>query len=133
MSGNKRLKLSPNGAACAALLAGLTPYRITEIEAGCKRVLEDGRHGCVLVFGPFQAPGDAILLYMISDRHARGLYLRIAGGTVAGTHDVALPGRAQAPGLGAAELRRALDGDFAIRPTGVNALWFGDLGVAPGN
>ncbi|AAV95990.1 DUF4153 domain-containing protein [Ruegeria pomeroyi] len=131
-----RMQVRPIGAVLSeAELGGLPQHQLQIWRDGCARPLPDGRPGCVLMrgaFSPVAPAGDqAIVLYLDElglvrathlRRNAAGdLFLRPAGDPRQGDE------------LAAEQLllMQALDGEFAIVPSGQQALAIGGVLISP--
>ena len=128
MPGQKRL--------APADLEGLPVYRLRAWVRGCETELPDGKAGCVLVLGRFDA---------LSAIQRQGLML-YAAGVEASIDLVYLSGEGKSrvqrvrgtrqpvnPQLPLSAISEAQDGQFRLEPTGSQALWIGGEGLMSGN
>lgn len=116
-------------------LDGLKRYQLGPWLAGCRRPLDDGRPGCVLIIDQFdpQSSRQGLLLY----RHAGG------GDTVTAVHiELGEEGRARTgqiqvlastgqPGLKTSAIGLILGGDYSVGPSSLNSLYVDDTEVMP--
>ncbi len=133
------ISVRPEGALTlsAADLADLPLYRLTDWIEGCKRLLPDGRTGCVLVAGGFSpaAPPErqGMLLFPDGRGGTRANHvMRQPDGSIL-VREVFDPLQGTWPSLPEDAVRMALDGAFSVRPSGAQALFLGDSVLVPGN
>lgn len=119
-----------------ARLVEIAPSRIKQWLDGCMRRLPDGQAGCVMVRGPFlpsqPEDGQGIVLYLDARGTVQADFVVLTEGenaTLRVLHDLR---REAWPVLEPAALSSVLSGDFAIRPTGANALFLDGSVLAPG-
>lgn len=118
-------------------LAGVPVYWLKDWLAGCRRVVPDGRAGCVLVtaaFAPMQSvQAQGILLYSDDQGAVQASYVMRQGDGGIMVREVYDPVQGEWPTLGEEVLIQALDGDFRVAPSGEQALFLGGLALVPGN
>ncbi len=131
------LPLRPAGSDLPAGFLTMAPsYRLDRWLAGCRRLLPDGRAGCVLVQGAFSPAATArdqgILLYLDGEAGARADHLILHADGELTVREVFDPVNRRWPTLPAAAVAQALDGAYRIAPSGDRALFLGGEVLAPG-
>jgi hypothetical protein len=131
------MPVRPEGALGRMAFSDTSGYRLDTWEQGCARRLDDGRPGCVLVFGDFlpdgPAGGQAILLYRLGDGGVWGGFASFRDGAIAEVQPLIDPRTGTPPALTVADIARAQDGAFQVRPSPAQVLGLGEvlLGPAP--
>ncbi|MCE8537593.1 DUF4153 domain-containing protein [Ruegeria pomeroyi] len=131
-----RMQVRPDGAGLSAAdLAGIPQHELQSWRDGCARPLPDGRPGCALIRGAFSpavaAEDQAIVLFLDELGRVRATHLRR---NAAGDLFLRPAGDPrQSGGLSAAPelLMQALDGGFAIVPSGQQALEIDGMLISP--
>jgi hypothetical protein len=122
-------------------LAGLSGRYLDQWLMACRNRLDDGRPGCVAVFGEFR-PGlevpHGFVLLNHPGGHVRATGIVLRGGQIerfGGARSLADPARQRqvSPVLKPDDIAAALDGAFEIVPSGINALKIGDMELIPEN
>lgn len=133
------LTVRPEGAELAdALIDALPEYRARMWRDGCKRKLDDGRAGCVILLGPFR-PGIAADQQGFVAFLQQGGQVRIESFALIGKRVVisqVRPSAAPRVGLlefGQADLIHMLDGEFEVEPVEAHALRLGGRSIIPDN
>ncbi|MFC3615766.1 DUF4153 domain-containing protein [Lutimaribacter marinistellae] len=118
-------------------IAGLPEFRLEALIDGCQRSLPDGRPGCVLIRGTFMpnAPADAqgMILSRVDEQQVDVTYIlhdRPQAPRLRGAFD---PLKEVWPTLSVEDLTAALDGEYSVAPSGVEALFIGGHVLAPGD
>ncbi|MEY8839480.1 hypothetical protein AB9K41_10670, partial [Cribrihabitans sp. XS_ASV171] len=118
-------------------LAGVPDFRLETLTEGCRRLLPDGRPGCVLIRGAFMpnAPAEAqgMILSRIDDAQVQVTYILHDTPEQPRLRGAFDPMREAWPTLSTEDLVAALDGRFSVGPSGVRALFLGDAVLAPGD
>ena len=134
------LAIRPEGAsldadALAVVLAALPAINREQWLAGCRRLLPDGRPGCVLVAGDFApvpgAQAQGIVLYLDNSGQARGNHVLLRTGHDPSVRVIFDPVADTWPQLPAKVVELALDGAFSVIPSGSRALRIGDAVLVP--
>ncbi len=108
-------------------------YRINDWTEGCKRLMPDGRAGCVLVVGDFQPSGAQGVLIYRNGARARAQFLLFDQGVVSGVSTMVDLRTNGIKVLPATVITQAQDGAFELRPTGQKALWIQGHAIVRGN
>ncbi|MFK7754125.1 MAG: hypothetical protein AB8B51_16465 [Sedimentitalea sp.] len=126
-----------SGALTAQSFASLAPHVLEDWLEACKRVLPTGLAGCVLVKGAFSpgfaADAQGMVIYLSSDSRAQARHVVFRNGQIIDTQQVFDPVANRWPDLPAQVVEQALQGDFDVRPSNVNALKIGDWTLIPGH
>ena len=131
-----RITVVPEGRVDARMFAALDADQLDRISRGCMRNLPDGRPGCAMVRGRFAgAKDEAMILFLAEAGVVWVQHMVISDGVALDLQQVTQVGKSETPfpRLGSKDLAAVLDGNYAIRPTGLNALWIGERGLQTSN
>ncbi len=131
------LPVRPRGAEVHPdLFSDASAFQLNHWLDACNRQLSDGRPACVLVQGAF-SPGVApeqqgMLLYLDANGNIWANHLRLMSDAELFVRQAFDPINISWPALPEKVIQQALDGDFEVRPSGINALVIDNTVLAPG-
>ena len=116
-------------------LQGLGLYQLRPWVAGCRRILSDGRPGCVLVLDQFLPNSDrqGLLLYRNSEgsQRVKADHLILDALGQAGMGNAYVAGGEPQSGIKASAIESILDGKYTVGPSSLRALHVDGIEVMP--
>lgn len=116
--------------------AGLAPFYQRQALEACRRTLGDGRPGCVLVMARFNSHLDlpqGVMLLRAGEARIIAHAVELRAGRLRRTGGLRDVTTGLSASLTTEAIARALEGDFRVRPAGLNMIELGGKGLVPEN